>query len=166
MRRLRVESPLAPEARKRAPAREPREVAELRFDPQQLIVLRDAVLDRHDRKSTREISVEVRHAAAVDLATFEAVRAVPKELRGCRVDCNRNALAMTRALGRFEDRVDRREARAEIRREPSLVADTRGEPSLVQHRPERLERLRADAERLRKRVGTRWDEHELLQVDC
>ena len=72
---------------------------------------------------------------------------------------------MPGTLGRFEDRLDRRLRRLEIRCEAPLVADTCRESSLVQHRLQVVEDLRADAKGVAKAVGAGRDEHELLQVD-
>ena len=72
---------------------------------------------------------------------------------------------MTGAVGCLEDRLDRRLARVEVRREAALVADPGLQAAVVQDPLERVVDLVADPQRLGKAVGADRNDHELLQVD-
>ena len=74
------------------------------------------------------------HSVARLLAALEAVVPVRVQLRRRRVERDRDALAVARALGGLEHGVDRLLARAEVGREAALVADRGREPALVQQR--------------------------------
>ena len=112
------------------------------------VVLGEAVLDGDDRVAVGEARVEVGHRCAVGLAALEAVDAVGEELGGRRVERDRHALAVAGPLGRLEDRLDRLLARAEVGRETALVADGGRQAALVEHRLQRVVRLRPDPHRL------------------
>ena len=99
------------------------------------------------------------------VAALEAIATVAKDLARRRVERDRDALAVPGALGRLEDRLDRRLARLEVGREAALVADTGREPAVAEHLLQRVVDLRADPERVAERVRADGHDHELLQVD-
>ena len=72
---------------------------------------------------------------------------------------------MARAFRRLEQRLDRLLARGEVGCEASLVAHGCRKAALVEERTESVEGLGADPQRLGEGLGTRGDEHELLEVD-
>src|SRR5207247_295024 len=92
------------------------------------VVLRETVLDRDDRIALGQLRVHRDHSGRVADAALplEAVAPVAEQLRGRRVERDRDALAMAGALGRLEHGVDRRFGRVELRRETALVADAGG----------------------------------------
>src|SRR5579884_3183035 len=81
------------------------------------------------------------------------------------IEGDRDPVAMTGALRRLEDQVDRGLAGLEIRREAALVADERREPAFRELLLQRVIDLDAHLQRLCERVRPGRNEHELLQVD-
>src|SRR5207253_9340689 len=112
------------------------------------VVLGQRVLERDDRVALDELREEPGHLFAALLPPLETVEAVPKDLARGRVQCDRDAVAMSGAVGGLEDRLDRRLARIEVRREAALVADPGLEPSVMQDLLERVVDLCANAQRL------------------
>ena len=72
---------------------------------------------------------------------------------------------MTGALGRLEDRLDRRLARFEVGREAALVADAGRESPLLEHLLQRVIDLGGDSNCVGERVGAGRHDHELLEID-
>ena len=72
---------------------------------------------------------------------------------------------MAGALRRLEDGLDRLAGRAEVGREPALVADGRRQAAVVQMRLQGMEGLGSDPQRLGEGLGSGRHDHELLQVD-
>src|SRR5579884_51296 len=129
------------------------------------VVLRVAVLERDDREAAREVGPEAGHLVRLELASFEAVAAVGKELAGRGVERDRDAIGVAGRLRCVEDRLDRLLARREIRREAALVADARREAALGEELLQRVIGLGRDPQALGEGPGAGRDEHELLQVD-
>ena len=130
-------------------------------------VLVEPVLDRDQREAVGEVSVELDHRVRVERPPLagKVVLALAEHLARGRIERDPDPLTVSRALRGVENRLDRILRRREVRREAALVADSGGEPPLVEHRPQRVEHLRADAQRLREALGPRGDDHELLQVE-
>ncbi len=134
------------------------------------VLLVHPVLDRHDRVAAGELGPVggelggAQHAALV----LEVVGAVVLQLAGRRVHRDRDVVA-GRVAGRL-DAVDEDPQRllvgVQIRREAALVADRRGQPTIVQQLLQRVEDLGADAHRLGEGGGAAGDDHELLEVDA
>ena len=133
--------------------------------PRVPVVLRAAVLDRHDGIAVDDAVPESRQLVRGEIAPFEPVAAVREHLARRRVERDRDPLAVACLVGRLEDRLDRRLARVEVGREATLVAHAGREASLVEHLLQRVIHLGADSECLCERVGTGRNQHELLQVD-
>ncbi len=93
------------------------------------------------------------------------IRAVAEDLARGGVECDGDALAMSRPLGGLEDRLDRTLGRLEIGREASLVADAGGHAEFVDDRPETVKHFRTDPKRLRERLRSCRNHHELLEVE-
>src|SRR6185503_6224710 len=125
-------------------------VAELGSQPLPAVpvVLGERIFERDDRVALHELRPERRHLVATELAAFEAVDAVPKDLARGRVERDRDPVAMTHAVGSLEDRLDRRLARFEVRRKAALVPDAGLEPTVVQELLERVVDLGADPQGL------------------
>src|SRR6185503_7398680 len=98
--------------------------------PRLPVVLRSTVFDRDDRITADELRPELGHFRARLLSALEAVGTVLEHLARRRVECDRDAVAVTGALRPLEDQVDRVLTRVEIGGEAALVADERGEPAL------------------------------------
>ena len=129
------------------------------------VVLGEPVLDRDDREPFAELGPERWHLSALLLAALEAVDAVVEDLARRRIERDRNALAVARALGRLEDDLDRRLARLEVGREAAFVPDAGREPALFQQLLQRVIDLGADPQTLAERRRADRNDHELLQVD-
>ena len=112
-----------------------------------------------------ELGPELHHLGGILHASLEAVRAVAPELRRRRVERDRDPVRVARLLGGGENDVDRLLARAEIRGEAALVADSGREPALVQQALQRVVDLGADLQRLGERAGAGRHDHELLEVE-
>ena len=83
------------------------------------------------------------------------------------VECEGNVGAglVTGRLHGFEHELNRLPVRRQVGREPAFVADTGRKTSLLQQAAQRMERLRARAERLGERRPSQRHDHEFLKVD-
>ena len=97
--------------------------------PRLPVVLGGTVLDRDDRvaldAARPELGSSPRRAARVPSKRYAPSRV---DLARRRIERDRDALAVARALGGLEDRLDRRLARRQVGREAALVADAGREP--------------------------------------
>src|SRR5438105_8953110 len=129
------------------------------------VVLGAAVLDRHDGIAVDDASPETRELRRGKIASLEPVAAVGEHLARGRIECDRDPIAVTGALGRLEDRLDRRLARFEVGREAALVADAGRESPLLEHLLQRVIDLGGDSNCVGERVGAGRHDHELLEID-
>ena len=133
------------------------------------VLLVHPVLDREDRVAVAEVGPVGGHLLRREVAALvlELVDAVLEDLAGGRVERDRDVLA-GRVAGRLDaldQRLQRRLVGVQVGREAALVADRRAEPALAERLLERVEDLRARAQRLRERRRADRHDHELLEVD-
>ena len=124
------------------------------------VALAHAVLDGDDRIARRPgLRDSRRTARRVNLRCFglELVDAVLVELgaRDVQAEVDLPAGLVAGLVDRLEDRLQRRLVRRQVRREAALVADGGGELALVQDFLERVEDLRAVAQRFAKATARR-----------
>src|SRR5437899_2534362 len=152
--RLRV---LTRASRECPPAGVHRPLAQLLLDPEQLVVLRDAVAPR--RRAGLDLARAERDREVGDRRVLGLARAVRHHGRVAVLVREPHGLDR---LGQRPDLVDLDEDRVG---DPALVADGGREPALAEQLLQLVVGLRRDPQRVREVVRSRRDEHELLQVD-
>ena len=133
------------------------------------VILGHAVLDRHDREAFAQVDQIGGHAFGIDglaLAGHD-VFAVLEELGRGDVEAQVEILAreVARRLARLGDEAQRLIGRGQIRRKAALVADVGVVPGVLQLLLQGVEDFGAHAHGVRKRLGARGQDHELLDVD-
>ena len=98
---------------------------------------------------------ELRHLRRAEARGPRSGRGRREDLARRGVERDRDPLAVARALGRLEDRLDRGLARLEIGREAALVADAGREPAVAEHLLQRVVHLGADPQRPRRTTRRR-----------
>ena len=118
--------------------------------PARPVALGAAVLDREDRVVLHEPLVERDDLGGGELLALERVRALLEELRRGAVEREEDVPAglVAGLADRVDDEVERRARGLEVRREAALVADARREALRLEEALERVEDLRAGAQRL------------------
>ncbi len=133
------------------------------------VVLGVSVLDRNDRVLVDQLLVEVDHLLARARLALggEDVLAVLVEFGRGRVESNEHVVSgyVPGLVDGLNDDGDGLFVGLQVRGESSLVADSDRVPLGLQHFLERVEDLRAHADRVGEAVGAGWDDHELLYVD-
>jgi hypothetical protein len=102
------------------------------------VILREAVLDRHDRILLEPARVQLDHALGAALAgaaLLEDIRAVLVQLRRRDVERDRDLLPrrVARRLDRLDDDHQGFLIVLEIRSEATLIADARRQPTFLEH---------------------------------
>lgn len=134
------------------------------------VVLVERVLDGDERVRGDEVGVVVDHLGGGLLAALEGVGpavGLVVELAGRHVEREGDLLTggVAGLLDRLEDEVERGAVALEVGREPTLVAETRGQALLLEDGLERVVDLGAPAQRLTEGLGADRRDHELLDVD-
>ena len=133
------------------------------------VVFPHAILDGGDRVVAGKFLQESGHFVrrqAPPLARH-LVLAVLEEL-GCRAIERDQHIVAKAVAGRVDclaDKVERSPRRGDVWREPALVADRRRQPGAMQLALQRMEDLRAAAQRFGKAVCADRHHHEFLEVD-
>ena len=136
------------------------------------VAFRDAVLDRRDRVLAQPVFKEPDHLfrGAVRLARFleDVLAAAGPQLARCDVERDEDVLArLHAALGDgLEHDFDRFAIGPQVRREAAFVADAGRLTLRLQDAAQRVEDLRAGAQRFGERRGADRHHHELLEVDA
>src|SRR5690606_20956945 len=133
------------------------------------VVLGHAVLDGDDRVLVAPAGEEIDELVAGQALALadQVVLAVVVELGAGHVQAQLHVLASVVAglADGLEDGVEGFDVAAQVRREAALVADRGRQAVALEHGFERVENLRARAQRLGERVEAHRQHHELLQVD-
>ncbi len=134
------------------------------------VTLAHAVLDRDDRIAADQVGQVLRELRRAEAALLrgQLVTPIAVKLGARHVEPEADVAPdpVTGLLDRFEDGLQRGLVRGQIRRESPLVPDRGRHPAGIQDLLERMEDLRAVAQRLAERGRPDRDDHELLDVQA